>query len=177
MADAPSQSGTRELLKATLILQTQTLARALGGKALGNTGGLLQEQGLGVFFLTMQYDILISDFTQILPIAIGSSSTDKGSETIVSDTISITRKILRWAAGATQIVISIIKTSYGSLHGVNKMIYKTEDVLLIKNTCARTSAVQRPVGRNVKWGPTERPARSIQFNSFINNLETRPGVC
>lgn len=128
-------------------------------------------------FLTMQYDILTSDFTQILPIGIGSSSADKGSETIVSDTISITRKILRQAAGATQIIIFTIKTSYGSLRSVNKMNYKNKDVLLIKNTCAHTSTVQNPVGRNVKWGPTECPARSIQFNSFINNLETGPEVC
>lgn len=125
----------------------------------------------------MQYDILTCDFTQILPIGIGSSSTDKGSETIMSDTISITRKILRQAAGATQIIIFIIKTSYGSLHSVNKMNYKNKDVLLIKNTCAHTSTVQSPVGGNVKWGPTECPERSIQFNSFINNLETGPGVC
>lgn len=108
---------------------------------------------------------------------IGSSSADKGSESIVSDTISITRKILRRVVGAAQIIIFIIKTSYGSLHGVNEMNYESKDVLLIKNTCACTSTGQSPMGRNAKWGPTECPARSIRFNTFINNLEARPGVC
>lgn len=94
----------------------------------------------------------------------------------MSDTISITRKILRRVSGATQIIVFIIIIAYGSLHTVYQMDYKKEDALPIKNTCASTSTAQSPAGRNLKWGPTEHPARSIQFNSFINNLETRPGV-
>lgn len=156
-----------------------SLPRLWGRKALENGGVSLHHQGLGEVggFLRVQCDVLISDFTQVLALVMGSPSADKGSESTVSDCVSITRNILRLVAGAAQVVIFIIKTSYGSLHGVNERNYRSKDVLLIKNTCACTSTGQSPVGRNVKWGPTERPARSIRFNSFINNLEARPGVC
>lgn len=154
------------------------LAKLWGRKALDNGAVSLHHQGFGEgFFLRVQCDVLISDFTQVLPLVEGSSSADKGSESTVSDCVSITRNILRLEAGAAQVIIFIIKTSYGSLCGVNERNYRSKDVQLIKNTCACTSTGQSPVGRNVKWGPTECPARSIRFNSFINNLEARPGVC
>ena len=70
-----------------------------------------------------------------------------------------------------------IKTSCGSSHRVNKTKHENKDAQLIKNRCVHTSTIQSPVDRNVKWGPTECPARSIQFNSFINNSETGAGVC